>query len=147
MANSQHESIFTAGMHAKLRDQQADITHQLDITAEMQETQKLIEKQEIAPELLVEENAPVKLNNMKQNESKISALHRQQSKLVRSRGGTGELKRSVSGFDIGQNKSVGQFYSSIRQKQEGEKPNFVESEKMTGEQYVKALIKQQEERY
>ena len=57
------------------------------------------------------------------------------------------MRKSLAGFDIGVDQAVGQFYSSVRQAQQGEKPNFVNTESMTGEQYVKALVEQQESRY
>ena len=58
-----------------------------------------------------------------------------------------QLKKSVSGFDIGQNKSIGAFFASQRAKESGENPNFFPTEQMTGQEYVDRLLKQQEDRY
>ena len=47
--------------------------------------------------------------------------NRRKSQLGQSSvGGLGNMQKSIAGFDIGVNKSVGQFYSSVRQKQQGE---------------------------
>ena len=80
------------------------------------------------------------------NEAKLAGLSRN-SIIGRSSQAGQNMRKSLAGFDIGVDQAVGQFYSSVRQAQQGEKPNFVNTESMTGEQYVKALVEQQESRY
>ena len=57
------------------------------------------------------------------------------------------MAKSVSGFDIGQQKQFGAFFSSIRQSQVGEHSNFADTSQMKGSDYIEKLIKQQEDRY
>ena len=57
------------------------------------------------------------------------------------------LHKSYSGFDIGQQKACGSFFSNVRQQASGIRPNFYSSEQMRGTEYIDKLIKQQEDRY
>ena len=58
------------------------------------------------------------------------------------------MMQSTAGFDIGKVKAVGAHFSVERQKSiTGQAQNFYSSDEMTGEQYVKRLIQQQEDRY
>ena len=52
------------------------------------------------------------------------------------------MRKSYSGFDIGQNKSVGAFFSGVRQQSQGETVNFHDTERMKGKEFVDKLIKQ-----
>ena len=49
--------------------------------------------------------------------------------------------RTQSGFDIGQQKAVGSFFSSLRQKAKGDSVNYYDSERMKGDEFVKRLMK------
>lgn len=57
------------------------------------------------------------------------------------------MRKSMSGFDIGVNKSVGSFFSSKRQEANGEMINFFDTEKMNGREYIEKLVGQQMDRY
>lgn len=72
-------------------------------------------------------------------------------------GGRSMLGRSVnmnqslnrSGLDIASRKSVGSFFSSMREKMEMKttRSNFKDTSRMNGQEYVRELVKQQESRY
>lgn len=51
------------------------------------------------------------------------------------------MRKSQSGFDIGANKAVGSFFSSLRQQANGETTNFFDTETMNGREYVKKLVR------
>ena len=59
-------------------------------------------------------------------------------------------KTSVTGVEIGSVKQIGSFFSSLRLHKENEgtlQRNFKSTSKITGEEYVDHLIKQQEHQY
>ena len=59
-----------------------------------------------------------------------------------SKVGASQMQKSVSGFDIGQQKQYGAFFSGIRQSKAGEQSNFVDTSQMKGSDYIEKLIKQ-----
>ena len=79
-----------------------------------------------------------------QSESKLAGISQKKSA---SQLGRSLAQKSVSGFDVGVNKAVGAFYSSMRQEANGEKTNFYDTGHMKGRDFVQKLIKQQEDRY
>ena len=52
------------------------------------------------------------------------------------------MRKSYSGFDIGQKKAYGSFFSNRRQEAAGNKSNFFQTEKMKGVRYIDRLIAQ-----
>ena len=62
--------------------------------------------------------------------------------MSRSGLGKSQMKKSVSGFDIGQTPAVGSFFSGVRQRAQGEEVNFTNTEEMRGKDYVEKLISQ-----
>ena len=92
-------------------------------------TKEVSEKQ---PELInsIDTTRPLKIGTMKLSNKKS----KRKSQI--------QMQKSQSGFDIEQNKAIGSFFSTIRQKYQGEKPNFYDTETMRGHEFVKKLIEQ-----
>ena len=60
------------------------------------------------------------------------------------------MSKSKSGFDVATKKSIGSFFSSHRERNENKedtKPNFYNTTKLEGKEFIAELINQQEDRY
>ena len=60
------------------------------------------------------------------------------------------MEKSKSGLDVATKKSVGSFFSSHRERNEnklGQRPNFYNTTKLEGKEFITELINQQEDRY
>lgn len=71
-------------------------------------------------------------------ESKLGQSQRKGEGLGKS--ALSALKRSYAGFDIGQSVATGDFFSSMRQKANGEESNFHNTANMKGKAFVERLI-------
>ena len=89
------------------------------------------------------------MSEVKISQEKQWSVGASKSQLLQSlsKSKTAQLKKNVSGFDIGQAKAVGSFFSGLRAADRGEKTNFYDCKQMTGQEFVERLVKQQEDRY